>query len=300
MNKIKIESALLLGILAVIWGSSFILMKKGLLAYSAPQVASMRIFISGLVFLPYIIKNFQTIPWNKITPIIIFALLEIGIPPFLYTYAQIHVDSSSAGILNCLVPLFTLSIGFLMFRLKYHFLTTLGVIIGLGGAGIITFMKSSGGTNASFDFGNWWGLLIILATVMYGAAGNILKEYLNNLSSIMLTALAFVTMAIPAGFYLLISDTFSLPFGETQHLHSFLAILVLSLFGSALAILLFSKLTKMSNALYASFVTYLIPFVSLLWGWLDGENISFIHLISMVVIFFGIYVANLGENRNNN
>ncbi|MCX6153154.1 MAG: DMT family transporter [Candidatus Kapabacteria bacterium] len=292
MSKSKAEAIFILAVLSLIWGSSFILMKKGLLAFSAPQVASLRIIFAGLIFVPFIIKNFSSIPWQKFKIVIIFALLEIGIPPFLYTFAQQHVDSSSASILNSLVPLFTLIIGLMYFSHKFSWAASLGVLLGLIGAFVMTFLKASSNLNSVLDFGNSWGLLVVLATLFYGIAGNILKEYLNDLTSGMLSALAFVSMAIPAAIYLPTTGFFSLPLTSAHNLYSLGAIAILSTFGSALAILLFTKLIKFSTALMASFVTYLIPFVSLFWGWIDGEDISIIHFSSLIIIFLGIWLAN--------
>lgn len=295
MNKNRTESYLLLTVLSLIWGSSFILMKKGMLAYSPSQVASMRVFFAGLVFVPIIIKQFKQIPWEKYGWILLFGLLEVGIPPFLYTFAQTKVDSSSAGILNSLVPLFTLLTGIFMFKHRFHWLTTSGVFVGLIGAFLMTYFKSLKIADSTFDLSNSFGLLIVLATLMYGLAGNILKEHLSELPSSLLSSVAFVNLAIPAGIYLFTTDFVSIPLSVHQNLMSLLFIVLLSVFGSALAIFLFSKLIQRSNALFASFVTYLIPFVSLIWGWLDGESISAVHILSLLIIFSGIYLANLGE-----
>lgn len=299
MNKNKIESYFFLGILSIIWGSSFILMKKGMLAYSAPQVASLRIFIAGLVFIPFVIKHFREIPWNNYKYVLIFAFLEIGFPPYLYTFAQQHIDSSSAGILNSMVPIFTLATGVVIFRLRYNLLTTLGVFVGLLGALIITYMKSIGASGSQFDMSNSWGLLILIATFFYAIAGNVLKEHLNEVPGAMVTGLSFVSMAIPAGIYLFADGFVGVTFSGGEHvIQSLLSVTILSVFGSALAILMFSKLIQVSNALFASFVTYLIPFVSLLWGWLDNENISLVHFSSLAIIFLGIFLASSGEKRN--
>jgi len=174
-----------------------------------------------------------------------------------------------------------------MFKHKFHWLTKSGVFVGLLGAFFMTYFKSKTAGSAIMDFSNSYGLLIVLATLMYGIAGNILKEHLSELSSSLLTSVAFVSIAIPAGIYLFTTNFTSISLSNTHNLTSFLYIIILSVFGSALAIFIFSKLIQKSNALFASFVTYLIPFVSLVWGWLDGENISFWHLLSLFVIFFG-------------
>ncbi len=274
------------------------MMKKGMLAYSAPQVASLRIFIAGLVFVPFLIRHFREIPWAKFKYILIFALLEIGIPPYLYTFAQQHIDSSSAGILNSMVPIFTLATGVVIFRLRYNLVTTLGVFVGLLGALIITYMKSSGSSGSLIDLSNSWGLLILIATFFYAIAGNVLKEHLNEVPGAMVTGIAFVSMAIPAGIFLFSDGFIGVTFSGGEYVtQSLLSVTILSVFGSALAILMFSKLIQVSNALFASFVTYLIPFVSLLWGWLDNENISLVHFSSLAFIFLGIFLANIGEKR---
>lgn len=297
MNKGKFESVFLLILLALIWGSSFILMKKGMLTYSPEQVASMRILFAAITFIPYIIKSFKNIPWDKYKYIIIFGLLEVGFPPYLYTFAQTHVDSSSAGILNSLVPIFTLSTGIVLFKLRYNILQTVGVFIGLIGALLITYFKS--GTNGTtMDLTNSWGLLIVIATLFYGIGGNMLKEKLDNIPGAIITGTAFISLAFPAGIYLFSTNFTSIPVNNTHNLHSLIAVILLSVFGSALAIVAFSRLIKQSNALFGSFVTWLIPFVSLLWGWIDGENISYLHFSSMAVIFLGIYISGLGEKKS--
>jgi len=299
MKKTGLESVLLLTVLSLIWGSSFILMKKGLIVYSPSIVASLRIVFASLFFIPIVIKNFKKLPWSKIKYILMFALFEIGFPPYLYTYAQIHVDSSTAGILNSLVPLFTLLVGAVMFKLKFHWLTTLGVMVGLVGAFILTFIKNGGTAGNVLDITNAWGLLIVLATLFYGLGGNILKQHLSDVPGTIITGISFVVLSIPTGIFLLFSDVTTVPLNN-HTIKALFEILLLASFGSALALVLFNRLIQRSSALFASFVTYFIPFVSLVWGWLDGENISIIHFSSLLFIFLGIYISNLGEGKKMN
>lgn len=288
MGKINRKAALLLIVLSFIWGSSFILMKKGLDVYSWDQVAALRVTLAGLVLLPYVILKFKSI--IKLKYILLFAALEVGFPPFLYTYAQTVVDSSSAGILNSLVPLFTLMTGAFIFGVKVNSSKVAGVFIGLLGALFLILFKTGEGN--IIDLSNSYGLLIVLATLMYGLGGNVLKEKLQDVSSILIAALSFVCMGIPTGLYLLTTDFLSIPLSNPTNLQAFIAIVLLSLFGSALAIMLFNILVKKSNALFGSFVTYLIPFVAIFWGALDGENINYKHFLSLMVILFGIFIAN--------
>ena len=127
---------------------------------------------------------------------------------------------------------------------------------------------------------------------MYGIGGNVLKEKLQDVSSVLIAGLSFVCMGIPTVIYLLTTDFLSISLSNPANLQAFIAIATLSLIGSALAIMIFNVLIKKSNALFGSFVTYLIPFVAIFWGVLDGENINYKHFISLVVILSGIYIAN--------
>ena len=294
MDKDKIQSFLLLITLSLIWGSSFILIKKGLIAYSALEVGALRILISAVIFLPYVLLNLRNVPWKKLKYIVIFGMFEIGFPPFLFAIAQTKIDSSTAGILNSLVPLFTLLTGLMFFKLKFGIYKILGVLLGLVGAILLVISGNDGGIELSqLSFGSVFGLFIVLATFFYGIGTNMLKEYLQNVKSRMTTALAFVSMGIPSILILVFfTDFFSKSITDSQNLMSFGAISILSIVGSALAIILLGILVQKSNALFASFVTYLIPVVALTWGFLDGEILNYMHFLSLLLILGGIYLAN--------
>jgi len=293
MQKLNSFSIVLLLILSFIWGSSFILMKIGLTAFSWAQDAALRTTISGIIFIPYVLFQLKKI--RKFHWIILFALLEVGFPPFLYTYAQTHVDSSTAGILNSLVPLFTLVTGAFIFSVRTDVYKVIGVLIGLVGAFLLITLRQ--GEDVTFSLSNPNGLLIVLATLMYGLAGNILKEKLEDVSSIHITAVSFSSLGILAIIYLFTTDFIHVPFSVYENQRALLAIVTLSVFGSALAIIIFNILIKKSTALFASFVTYLIPFVALFWGFLDGEEITYIYIVGLILILSGIAMTNVSRNK---
>jgi drug/metabolite transporter (DMT)-like permease len=269
-------------------------MKKGLTAYSGGQVGALRVLISAVIFLPYLLFNLKRIDRKKIKYIIGFGFLEIGAPPFLFAYAQTVVDSSTAGILNGLTPIFTLIVGAMFFGITFNLSKVTGVLLGFLGGVLLIFGKASG-SGMSFDFTNAFGLLIVIATIMYGFAGNFLKQYLSDVPGTLTMALAFVTMGIPSGIYLFTTDFVNITLARPENLHAFLAVAVLSTFGSAIAMTLFNVLIKKATALFASFVTYLIPFVAMTWGFLDGEAITFYQVLSLAVILGGITLANLSD-----
>ncbi len=294
MNRNKLKAVLLLLFLSIVWGSSFILIKKGLIGYSAGQVGALRIVFSGLIFLPILLNKLRKEKIKKPGYSLLFGLLEIGIPPFLFATAETVVSSSTTGILNSLVPLFTLVSGALLFKVKTGLAKVAGVIVGLIGAlMLVLFHRGINFEPGNFaDAASFYGLLVLIAGIMYGTAGNILKEKLHDIDDIMIVAVAFTSMALPAGIYLLTTDFFSIPLSNPVNLQSFISIFILSSVNSALAMYLFSILTKLSSALFASFCTYLMPFVAIFWGVLDGEEFYAVHFIGMAVIFIGIYIAN--------
>lgn len=271
---------MLLLTLSLIWGSSFILIKKSLVALTPLQTGSLRVLISALAFLPWLIIRRRHIPWRGILPVIVFSLCEVGIPPFLYAFAQTRIDSSTAGILNSLVPLFTLITGAMFFAIRVAGRDIAGVLLGLTGAILLV-----GGRGFAFRSADLFGLLVVLATLLYAVAGNILQTRLSSISPMDISAMAFVSMGIPAFAILMLEG---IPDVSAATLPSLTAVTILSLVGSAAAIALFSRLVQLAGALLASFVTYLIPVVALIWAVIDGETVGGLQLLALAGILGGV------------
>ncbi len=276
----RVVSLLLLLVLSLIWGSSFILIKKSLIGLSALQTGALRVLISAAAFLPWIIARRQRIPWRHLKYIVLFGLCEVGIPPYLYAIAQTRVESATAGILNSLVPLFTLAVGTLFFSLKAGRNEVAGVGLGLIGAMLLV-----GGGGFHFQSADLFGLLIVLATLLYAFGGNILQNRLSAVSPVDISAMAFVSMGIPS---LAVLGFTGLPEVNPETIPSLLAVTVLSLVGSGAAIVLFSRLIHLSGALTASFVTYLIPVVAVVWAVLDGEILTWLQFAALFGILAGV------------
>jgi len=185
-------------LLSLIWGSSFILIKKGLMAFSPQQVATLRIFIAFLALLPFIILKIRRVFKNKLLYVFFVGLLGSGIPPLLFATAQTKIDSSIAGILNSLTPLFTILLGVLLFRAKTTLLSTSGVILGLIGAAVLMLFKANG----VFEINYLHSVLIILATISYATSINMIKSYLQDKPPLDITIIVFLMIGPPAGIYL--------------------------------------------------------------------------------------------------
>jgi drug/metabolite transporter (DMT)-like permease len=280
-------SWIIIVILSLIWGSSFMLIKNSLLVFSAGQVGALRMLIAALIFSPFTIFVFRKIPLDKWKYVAISGLVGNLIPSFLFAFAQTSLSSSVTGILNALTPMFTLIIGVLLFRTPLKVTQILGLCLGFVGACGLSLLKSDGNLGAV----NLYVLLIMAATICYGLSINVVRQYLGGINPIYVAACALTTTAPFALAYLLTTDSTQL----TKHpdfAKSMTSILILGTMGSALALIFFNKLVQISSAVQASMTTYLIPIVALCWGWYAGEVIGIWHFAGMALIISGIYVAH--------
>ncbi len=275
--------------LSVIWGSSFILMKLGLEhGLTAYQVAALRIALAGLVLLPVAIRSIRLVPLQKIPLVILSGTLGSLIPAFLFCVAEEKIDSALAGTLNALTPIFVLVTGVLFFnnRVPAHKVT--GVCIAF--AGMVLLLLSRGGLQKELHIG--YTLLVVLATALYGFNVNMVSKHLLGISSLQLTAIALAGNAIPAVVILIVTGFFQLPFNNTSILIATGASALLGVLGTAIATVLFYVLVKRASAVFATMVTYGIPFVAIGWGLYFGEDIGWNEILSLLVILAGVYWAN--------
>ncbi|MCB9190808.1 MAG: DMT family transporter [Flavobacteriales bacterium] len=275
---------LLFGI-GVVWGSSFILMKKGLIAFSDVQIAALRMGMAWVVTLPFLLLRFKEITKREWLVLLSVGLTGNGIPAFLFAIAQTKIDSSLAGMLNSLVPILTLGFGLLLFGLRTWFLQVVGLLIGFVGAVMLIVMPDgiSGFQTES--------LLVVLASTCYAFNLNIVRRYLSKMPSMLITAGSFLWVG-PACLIFLFSTDFVSRFNHEYALRSFGAIAILAIVGTTLAVLMFNRLIQSGGALFASMVTYIVPIVAIGWGFLDGEQISVWSVMGVLIILAGVYLVN--------
>ncbi len=274
-------------LLAFIWGCSFILMKKGLVSFTYIQVASIRIFLSFLILIPFAIRSFRKINSNNYKFLAISGIIGNLLPAYLFTFAQTNLSSSVAGILNSLSPFFTLMVGIAIFKNRPGILQYVGIFIGLIGAVLLI----SNGNFSSFKDINLYALLIVFATLLYGTNSNVISHKLVGLSGIEITSLAFMFIGPFAGIVLFSTDLS--PALNSPHFgNSLLAIIALAVFGSVLSLFVYNSLIHHTSALFATSVTYIMPIFALMWGVLDGESLGILQIVSMLVILFGVYLVN--------
>lgn len=292
---------LLLILLAIIWGSSYILMKKGLVSFSALQVSMLRIVFASVALLPFLPAALKNINKRDTLFALVVALLGSGLPSYLYPLAITNIDSGLAGIVNSLTPVFTLFFGWLFFNSIVGFNKVLGLAIAMAGAGFLVLYNNT--DYPSFNL-NWYALAAVLATVCYGLSSNFLKSKLNHVNALQLTSLTFILIS-PAALIILLSTNFiEIVKTEPSAMFSVFYIFILGSIGTGFALVLFNYLIKRTDAMYATSVTFLIPIVAIFWGLLDNEKIGIYHLLGLICILAGVYIMNNNNNfkisRKNN
>ncbi len=280
-------SWLLFIVLAVIWGSSFMLIQIGLKVYSPLQVASLRLS-SAFVAISFLgIRFFRYIPPAKLRLLLLSGFLGSFFPAFLFAFAQTHINSSIAGILNSLTPFFTFLIGAAFFRQQVSWLKVVGLLIGLLGAVSIFLVKGSEGL--SIDA---YALLVVVATICYACNVHIVKTYLSDIKPLHLSAVSLTMVGSIAFVYLLSTDFVQVTQQRPDSFYPLLSVVFLGVSSTAFALVLFNRLLQLSSALFTSSVTYFIPIVAVFWGLVFNESFFWWHLLGMLAIIVGVFIVN--------
>ncbi|MCZ4408589.1 DMT family transporter [Cryomorphaceae bacterium 1068] len=282
---------------AVIWGSSFILIKRGLFTadgqelFTPLQVGAMRILFAAMFMLPFIYNRFQTLKNGKFKYLLAVGVFGNGIPAFLFAIAQTEIPSALAGMLNALVPVFSMLIGLAVFGVRIKLLQAIGVLIGLGSAvGLILSTGQIDGSTINISY----ALLIVAATICYAISLNVIKQYLQEESAVSITGLALVLVS-PVGLVILLSTDFISRVDSIDGAWTGVgSISILAILGTAIALMVFNKMVKETSTIFASSVTYLIPLIAIIWGLIDGENLVTSQVACAFTMLGGIFLINRG------
>ena len=278
----KLWHWLILAVLSLIWGTSYILMKKGLESFSSYQVGSLRIFITFICMLPVALRNLKKLNRENLLSIFIIGFLGNGIPAYLFPIAETKISSSLAGMLNTLSPVFTLVIGITVYKRELIRRQIAGVFLGLIGAAGLLY-------NGSFSF-NLYGLFVVLAAILYGFSSNEVSR-VRGLNGLQLTSLAFFVMS-PVAIIFLLSSDMSAAMATDHWVRNLGFIAILAVIGTATALIMFYLLIQDTSPIFAATVTYFIPIVATMWGLADNEHLSSWMLVSLILIFAGVYIIN--------
>ena len=283
MNPEK-ERWVLLVLLSVIWGSSFILIKKSLEHFSPYEVGALRVLIAGIILLPFAIINIRKFPRKQLKWLILAAVTGNFIPMFLFPIAETEVTSSIAGIINSMMPIFVIIVGSLLWKFQTTKRQIVGVVISFSGACILAFSGGEGGEFKLIPI-----LLLLLATLLYAVSTTTVKSRLSDIPAKILSAFVFsFVLILPSVIALLLTGFFN-DLEVNNNLWVGLGFVsLLSVFGTGLAMMLNYRLLSVSTPLFASTVTLLMPVVAIIWGVLDGEKLTLIQGFGGVIILAGL------------
>lgn len=252
------------------------------------QLAALRLFTAGIVMVPLTFKALKQVPKHLLTYTVLSGVLGSFIPAFLFCIAETKIGGAIAGSLNSLTPLFVIVVGASFFKLQTNSKKILGVLVGLAGSGVLIYANTKGQSISHTEY----ILVVVLATIFYGLNVNMVVKKLAGVPSTQIAAIAFVSLIIPSLLVLIFTGFFSLPFGEEKYVMAISAGSVLGVVGTAFASILFYMLMKKAGGVFASMVTYGIPFIAIGWGLIHHEPLGLFHFIGLAIILGGVYLAN--------
>lgn len=277
----------LLIILSLTWGSSFILIKRGLLGLTPFQLGSLRIIFCALFLLIVGFNSLKNVPRGKWKYLALTALFGTFLPVYLFSIAQTEIHSSITAILNSLTPIGTLVIGAAVFGLQFQKRQLFGVIIGLLGCGLLVFKGAIDNPNQNY----YYTLYVVVAAFCYSFNINLVKKYLSDVSPLSISTGNFAVMILPA-----IAILFSSGFGEVmtqpETQNAMLYVAILGIVGTGIANIIFFKLIHISSPIFTSSVTYMIPVVAFCWGLFDNESLSMLQVLGAFIILLGVYFSS--------
>ena len=273
-------------VLALVWGSSFILIKKGLIGLTAFQLGSLRIIFAAVFLVLIGFKSLSKIPAFKWKYIALTSLFGTFIPAYLFAIAQTEIDSSVSSILNSLTPLNTLILGALFFGLQFKRNQIFGILIGLIGSALLILNGAIHHPEQNY----YYAVLVLIASICYAVNVNLIKKYLHDLSPLSITTGNFMVLFFPASLILFFSGFFEVVH-DVKVQEAVLFIMILGVVGTGIANILFFKLIQMSSPVFATSVTYLIPVVAFCWGLLDNEMLTPVQFFGAFIVLIGVYLS---------
>lgn len=297
-GKNTLKSWLLLFLLALIWGSSFILIKRGLIVFSPGEVGAYRIVSAALVLLPLSLTRVKTLSAKQVKNLVVAGFVGSFFPAFLFAKAQTQLSSSLTGVLNVLTPLFVVLVGAFFFQARITRRNGLGLAIAFAGVLLLISIRQGEGLGF-FDDINSHVFYVLLATLFYGINLNIIKYWFVALKPVEITAISLLLVLPVALIYLFAGTSFSFKVMHHEEAIEALGYLtILGVLGTALALIIFNSLVKLATPVFASSVTYLIPIVAVFWGVWDGETLALSHYFGIAATLLGVWISNSKNKQN--
>ena len=289
MKNQNLQAWGLLMILSLIWGSSFILIKRGLEVFGPGEVGALRIVAAALFMLPVALPKLRKLSWHHIKLLFGIGLLGSFIPAFLFAIGQTRLDSGITGVLNGLTPIWVLIIGAVFYKQKVGKEKVLGLVMAFIGTAVL-LMAGSGG---DFSQINYYALFILMATLCYGTNLNVIKFHLSKLNPLVITSVSVAFMGPLGAVYLFGFTDFTYTMEHAEGAWRALGFVsILGVMGTAIALVMFNHLVQITTPIFTSTVTYFIPVVAIAWGLIDGEVLITGQIIGIAAVFAGVFITN--------
>ena len=182
------RALILLILLAMIWGTSFILMKRALEVFSAGELGSLRVTAASVFLLPLAFLKIRELHARHYLKLFISGMMGIFFPAFLFALAQTELESSVTGIMNSLTPICTLLIGVFFFQQQFRRQSIIGIVLGLAGTVILIAANARG----SIGGVNLFALLVIMACIFYATNLNYIKYKITDLGALTITSVSLL------------------------------------------------------------------------------------------------------------
>ena len=285
---IQIKKWVYLIILSLIWGSSYILIKKGLVGLTPIQLGSFRILMTTIILFIVGYKSLKGWSKEQWKWLVFTGFFGTFFPSFLFAFSETEINSSVVAVLNGLTPTFTVLIAFLFFNQRVGKKQIGGVLVGF--LGTVLFVVQEFTAVSSGD--GRYAFLVVMAAMCYGINVNMIKHKLAGVAPMAIALANFIAIAPPALWLLLSTDFPWKDFYLQPEITTSLGyIFILSLFGTAFAKVLFNQLLTFSSAVFSISITYLLPIVAISWGVLDGESFGGLQWLACGFILGGIYLV---------
>lgn len=296
---VRAKAIFALSLVCFFWGTTWLASKIGVRDMPALQMAGIRQFLGGAVYMIYFMGKGRALPrgkeWRGVLALSLFNFIGSN---GLSTWGVKYISAGLGSIIGAIFPLWLVLIGFQR-KEKTPPLTIMGIILGFGGICIIFYEYMADFLNPDFSF----GIFISLAgTVCWALGTTFTKQQASVFNPYFSLGLQMMIAGITLTIFTSATGN-SIPFLEIPW-QSWLAIGYLVLFGSVLSFIAYIYALQHLPMEQASIYAYLNPIVAVILGaWIFNEKLSVFVAAGGLVTLLGVYLVNRGlkpKLKNNN
>jgi drug/metabolite transporter (DMT)-like permease len=291
-------------VLAALWGASFLFIRVGVAEFGVAPLMALRVSIGALFLIAMLLARrpfAQTIATMKkrALPLLIVGILNSGAPFCLFAFAELTLSAGATSVINATTPLWGALVAWLWLKDRLTATRTIGMAIGFAGVLVLVWNQiatphgGNSGTSGAIGAGVLAAAAALMASALYGVAGNFAKQYLmdvdpmTNAAGSMIGATLVLT---PIALFTWQSAPVSA--------HAWEAVLALGVGCTGIAYFIYFHLITATGPARAMTVTFVIPLFGILWGALFlHEPVSLVMLAGCAIVLLGTALATGVLNR---